>query len=170
MKVIFDETEYDIRPLTISQYQRIKDHPNLSVEEVISLFTDLPVEDVRKSTFQSVKFVASILKNHLGLTEDKTPLQLITEFNGVKYGLIIPSKISFEEWINLEVFFAQQPLNLSLIAAHLYKPLVAENGGDDRELIPYDMTECMKRAKEFEDFPVDVFLSSLFFFTTFLFV
>jgi hypothetical protein len=76
--------------------------------------------------------------------------------------------MSFEEWINMEVFMAQKPLNLPLIAAHLYKPL-KEGQGQDRVLEKYDMTECQNRAQEdFKDFPISVFVSALFFFSSFV--
>jgi hypothetical protein len=168
MKVVFDGVDYDIKPLTISQYQTIMDNPGISDVDIISLFTEIPKKEVLQAGFADVKFVAQALRGDWAGLDNDLPLNLTYTFEGKHYGLIQPSKLSFEEWINLEVFFAQSPLNLPLIAAHLYKPLSSEKQGEDRELEKYDLTECMKRAGEFGRFPIKVFLPSLFFFVSFL--
>jgi len=95
-------------------------------------------------------------------------LNLVYEFNGKRYGLIKPSQLSYGEWINFEVFVSQKPLNLPLLATHLYRPCVDDKIGDDRELIKYDLKECQDRMEEFMDFPVSVVLSALFFLTSFV--
>jgi hypothetical protein len=99
---------------------------------------------------------------------DTTPLNLVVDFKGVKYGLIRPSQISYEEWINLEVFMAESPLDLVKLATHLYKPLSNNKIGEDRELIPYSMDECLSRQNDFKQFPITWLFSSLFFLTTFV--
>lgn len=168
MKIVFDSVDYDIKPLTISQYQTIMDNPNISDVDIISLFTEIPREEVLQAGFADVKFVAQALRGDWAGIDSDLPLNLTYTFEGKHYGLIQPSKLSFEEWINLEVFFAQSPLNLPLLAAHLYKPLASEKQGEDRELEKYDLNECMKRANDFNRFPIKVFLPALFFFVSFL--
>jgi hypothetical protein len=168
MKVVFDGTDYDIKPLTISQYQTIMDNPNISDVDIISLFTEIPRQDVLQAGFADVKFVAQSLRGDWAGLDSDLPLNLTYTFEGKHYGVIQPSKISFEEWINLEVFFAQSPLNLPLLAAHFYKPLSSNKQGDDRELEKYSLSECMGRASEFGRFPIKVFLPALFFFVSFL--
>ncbi len=168
MKVVFDGIDYDIKPLTISQYQTIMDNPNISDVDIISLFTEIPREEVLQAGFADVKFVAQALRGDWAGIDSDLPLNLTYTFEGKHYGLIQPSKISFEEWINLEVFFAQNPLNLPLLAAHFYKPLSSDKQGEDRELQKYSLSECMGRASEFGRFPIKVFLPALFFFVSFL--
>jgi hypothetical protein len=75
--------------------------------------------------------------------------------------------MSYEEWINMEVFMAQKPVNLIKLATHLYRPVVGDKYGEDRQLIPYDLAECEARENEFRAFPVNVALSALFFLTSF---
>jgi hypothetical protein len=99
---------------------------------------------------------------------DTTPLNLVVDFKGVKYGLIKPSQLSYEEWINLEVFMAESPLDLTKLAVHLYKPLLNDKIGEDRELIPYSLEECLSRQNDFKQFPITSLFSSLFFLTTFV--
>jgi hypothetical protein len=168
MKIVFDGVDYDIKPLTLSQYQTIMDNENISDVDIISLFTEIPREEVLKAGFADVKFVAQALRGDWAGLDSDLPLQLTYTFEGKHYGLISPSKLSFEEWINLEVFFAQSPLNLPLLATHFYKPLASDKQGEERELQPYSLQECMNRASEFQRFPIKVFLPALFFFVSFL--
>ncbi len=168
MKIVFDGVDYDIKPLTIVQYQTIMDNPNINDVDIISLFTEIPRQEILKAPFADVKFVAQALRGDWAGMDSDLPLQLTYTFEGEHYGLIIPSKLSFEEWINLEVFFTQSPLNLPLLAAHFYKPLASTKQGEDRELQPYSLQECMTRASQFQRFPIKVFLPALFFFVSFL--
>jgi hypothetical protein len=92
----------------------------------------------------------------------------VVDFKGDKYGLIKPSQLSYEEWINLEVFMAESPLDLVKLATHLYKPLINGKGGEDRELIPYSLDECMGRQNDFKQFPITWLFGALFFLTTFV--
>ena len=162
MKIVIDDIEYPMKEMGIEQYQIITDNEKIGDAELISIFTDASVETIKKAPFQDVKFVANYLRQMIQEDEMESPLYLTYEFKGKEYGLIIPSKISYEEWINLEVFLAKKPLDLKLLAAHLYKPL-KEGEGENRVLEPYSMEECIKRSKEWGDFPMSVFISALFF-------
>jgi len=168
MNIVLDNVEYPIKDLTLEQYDIVKQSDKLGDAQVISLFTGIAIADIKQAPFTDVKFVANMLRNHLLDLEDQRPLELTYTHKGKNYGLIIPTRMSFEEWINMEVFMAQKPLDLPLIAAHLYKPL-KEGQGQDRVLEKYDMTECQNRAQEdFKDFPISVFVSALFFFSSFV--
>jgi len=131
------------------------------------MMTGAPIEEVRQAPFADVKFVAQFLMTEWNTTET-SPLNLVVDFKGVKYGLIKPSQMSYEEWINLEVFMAESPLDLVKLATHLYKPLSNDKIGDDRELIPYSMDECLSRQNDFKQFPITWLFSALFFLTTFV--
>jgi hypothetical protein len=63
---------------------------------------------------------------------------------------------------------AESPLDLTKLAVHLYKPLSSNKEGDDRELIPYSMDECLSRQNDFRQFPITHLFSALFFLTTFV--
>ncbi len=97
------------------------------------MMTGAPLEEVKQAPFTQVSFVAKMLMTEWQTTE--TPLQIVVDFKGKKYGLIKPSQLSYEEWINLEVFMAESPLDLVKLSTHLYKPLSSNKEGEDRELI-----------------------------------
>lgn len=168
MNVVLDDVDYEIKDITLDQYELVKQVDKLGDPQVISLFTGIPVDEVKQAPFPDVKFVANMLRNHLIEMQDDAPLHLTYTHKGKNYGLIIPSKISFEEWVNLEVFSTKKPMDLPLMAAHLYKPLVEGTNGEERKLEKYSLEECQQRAKEdFKDFPLRVFSSSLFFLISF---
>ena len=165
MKVVLGKKEYGILPITIEQYELLKNNPDIKATELITMLTGAPLEEVKQAPFAQVSFVAKYLMNDWQETE--TPLQMVVDFKGKKYGLIRPSQLSYEEWINLEVFMAESPLDLVKLATHLYKPLLNEKVGEDRELIPYSLDECMGRQNDFKQFPIAWVFGALFFLTTF---
>lgn len=162
MKIVIDEKDYPIKDMGIEQYEIITNNPEIGDIDLISAFTGVDGKTLKKANFADIKFVAKMLRSEIVNDEMESPLHLTYEFQDKKYGLIQPSKISFEEWINLEVFLSKKPLDLKLIAAHLYKPLVSGDG-EDRKLAEYDMEECIERSKTWQDFPMKVFVSALFF-------
>jgi len=167
MKVVLGKKEYGILPITIEQYELLKDNNDIKPTELITMMTGAPIEEVKEAPFAQVSFVAKMLMTEWSNTET-TPLNLVVDFKGKKYGLIKPSQLSYEEWINLEVFMAESPLDLTKLAVHLYKPLLNDKIGEDRELIPYSMDECLSRQNDFKQFPITSLFSSLFFLTTFV--
>jgi len=167
MEIVLGKKTYEVKPVTIRQYQQLEQNPQVNDIDIIHMFTGAKKEDIIKAPMANVKFVANVLRSDWGAELDKSPLELTLEFNGKEYGLIIPSKISYGEWINLEVFMARSPIDVVLLATHLYRPLATQKYGEDRELIDYDLGECQSRMEEFMDFPIRSVLSALFFLTTF---
>jgi hypothetical protein len=167
MKVVLNEIDYNIKPLTIEQYLALKDNKEINEVEIIAMMTGAPVQLIKQAPMAEVKFVSKMLMSELASSEDLSPLVLDLEFKGVEYGLIKPSRMSYEEWINMEVFMAQKPVNLLKLATHLYRPLKSKKYGEDRELVPYNLDECTQREEEFKSFPVNICMSALFFLTTF---
>lgn len=167
MEIVLGKETYKVKPITIRQYQQLEQNPQVNDLDIIHMFTGARKEDIIKAPMANVKFVANVLRSDWGAELDKSPLELTLEFNGKEYGLIIPSKISYGEWINLEVFMARSPVDIVLLATHLYRPLASQKYGEDRELIEYDLGECQSRMEEFMDFPIRSVMSALFFLTTF---
>ena len=167
MKVVLGKKEYGILPITIEQYELLKDNTDIKPAELITMMTGAPIDEVKQAPFQQVSFISKMLMTEWSNT-DTSPLNLVVDFKGKKYGLIKPSNISYEEWINLEVFMAESPLDLVKLATHLYKPLLNDKIGEDRELIPYSMDECLSRQNDFKQFPITWLFSALFFLTTFV--
>jgi len=169
MRVVLDDKTYDVLEIGLDKYEFLLKLEEMKDPQVISFLTNAPLEEVKNAPFADVKFVSQMVKSKFYEMYNDTPLELTYTHHGVHYGLIIPSKITFEEWVNLEIFMASSPLDLPLIAAHLYKPLRSDKQGDERELWDYSLDECERRARnEFKDFPVRIFNSALFFFTTFV--
>jgi len=167
MKVVLGKKEYGILPITIEQYELLKDNQDIKPAELITMMTGAPIEEIKQAPFAQISFVSKMFMTEWSNT-DTTPLNLVVDFKGVKYGLIKPSQLSYEEWINLEVFMAESPLDLTKLATHLYKPLSNNKVGDDRELIPYSLDECMGRMNDFKNLPITWLFSALFFLTTFV--
>ena len=167
MDIVLGKKTFKVKPITIRQYKQLEENAKISDIDIIHMFTDAPKIDIIKAPMGDVKFVANVLRSDWGAELDKSPLELTLEFNGKEYGLIIPSKITYGEWINLEVFMSRSPVDIVLLATHLYRPLASQKYGEDRELIEYDLGECQSRMEEFMDFPIKSVLSALFFLTTF---
>lgn len=168
MKLLIEDKEYDIKDITIDDYEFFVNNPKIDDITFVQKLTKAPIEDLKKAKYSQIKFIANMLKTNMGKLTDKGQLDLVCEIDGVKYGLMKPSELSYEEWINLEVFMAEKPLNLALISTHLYKPLKNDKEGNDRELIDYDLTECKGREELFaQKMPIKRILSAFFFIATF---
>lgn len=167
MKIVLGDTEYPVKPISIDDYAYYENNPDVDDLTLIRRLTGCKLEDLTRAPFTQVQFVAKVIKSQFA-DEGKGTLDLVVKFNGKNYGLIKPSLMTFEEWVNFEVFMAETPLNLKRLATHLYRPLLNEKIGEDRELIPYSLDECMARENEFGEFPFNNVLSALFFFTTFV--
>ena len=163
MKLVVGKKEYNIKPLTINEYEFYQQNEQIEDLELVSRFTDCPVDELKKANFTQIKFAAKMIKSSFGAESDKSKLELTFELDEVRYGLIKPSELSYEEWINLEVFMSQEPIDLGLISTHLYKPLKSDKIGDDRELIDYDLSECQSRIELFKTkVPMSIILSAFF--------
>lgn len=169
MKLVIDTKEYNIKPLTIDDYIYFSRVENQDIKdlELLIRFTDAPKKELVKLPFHKINFIASMIRSDFAGDDDFGSLDLVITHKGKKYGLIKPSEISYEEWVNLEVFMAQSPLNYKLLMTHLYKPLKSDKVGDERELIDYDLTECESRVYDFGELPMGNFTSALFFLITF---
>lgn len=167
MKIQLGKKEYGVRPITIEQYELLKDNKEIKAAELITMLTGAPLEEVKQAPFPQVSFVSKMLMTNV-LSDEETPLDLVVDFKGKRYGLIKPSQMSYEEWINLEVFMAETPLDLVKLATHLYKPTTNNKVGEERELIPYSLDECMGRMNDFKQFPITILFSAIFFLTTFV--
>lgn len=170
MKLLIDKKEYGVKPITISEYEYFTENEGKVDDlELVHRFTDCPIDELKTAKFADIKFISSMIRSSFGAESDKGKLDLVFDMDGVKYGLIKPSELSYEEWVNLEVFMAQTPINLSLIATHLYKPLKSDKVGDERELIDYDLKECESRVELFRNkIPMSRIISAFFFIATFV--
>lgn len=170
MKLVIDKMEYPVKPITIGEYEYFTTNEGKVDDlELVHRFTDCPMDELKKAKFADIKFIASMIRSSFGSESDKGKLDLVFEMDGVKYGLMKPSELSYEEWVNLEVFFSQEPIDIGLISTHLYKPLKSDKMGEERELIDYDLNECQSRVELFkEKVPMSIILSAFFFIAIFV--
>ncbi len=168
MKVILDNKSHEVRDLTIEQYLVLKENPNIKDHQLIHLMTGIPVDDIMEAPMGDVKFVAKMLMSQFIESEDLTELDLEMDIDGIIYGLIRPSKMSYEEWINMEVFMAESPVDVVKLATHLYRPVISEKRGEERELEKYDLDTCLSRGELFKKkMSMRKIITALFFLTTF---
>jgi hypothetical protein len=169
MKLVIEGNEYEIKPFTIGDYLELKDTNLEKITDLMMLerFTTAPINELKKIPYQKVKFIGNIIRSSFGSDTDTLPLSLTIKIGDTYYGLIRPSEISYEEWINLEVFMTETPFDLLKLSTHLYKPLKNEKMGDDREVIEYSLDECNLRQDIFREMYVGNLMSALFFLISF---
>ena len=137
MKIQIGETEYPIRDLTIEQYLVLNEIKELDDLDFVALMTGAPKDLLKKVKVQDLLFAVKYLKNDITYQDEIGELDMVIEVNNVLYGLIKPSEITFDEFVNLEIFMAEKPLDLPKIAVHLYRPVKDDFIGENRNLIYY---------------------------------
>lgn len=169
MKILLGDNEYEVGKLTLTQYKKVKElqetKQQLTDVEYISLLTNIPIDEIKQATIPQINFVSRVLNSLYTNTTNKEPVRQIVEYNGQMLGLISPTQMTYGEWTDLEVLTAQQPLNLSHIAAILYRPCETFNVQTlEKKIVKYNYQECVDRSHDMGDFPVDYIFSALFFF------
>ena len=157
--------------LTIQQYQRLKSneekYQNSSVE-TLSLYTDIPVNQLKDLPLEQVNFVQEYITSQITTNSMKDELHNIFTHNGVEYGLENDwTKLAWGGWVDLEVFASDKiEDNIHYIMAVLYRPVIDRKKG--KYIIePYKADDIEDRANEFLTLPVNYwFGASVFFFIT----
>ena len=157
--------------LTIQQYQRLKSneekYQNSSVE-TLSLYTDIPVNQLKDLPLEQVNFVQEYITSQITSNSMKDELHNIFTHNGIEYGLENDwTKLAWGGWVDLEVFASDKvEENIHYIMAVLYRPVIDRKKG--KYIIePYKADDIEDRANEFLTLPVNYwFGASVFFFIT----
>ena len=157
--------------LTIQQYQRLKSneekYQNSSVE-TLSLYTDIPVNQLKDLPLEQVNFVQEYITSQITNNSMKDELHNIFTHNGIEYGLENDwTKLAWGGWVDLEVFASDKiEDNIHYIMAVLYRPVIDRKKG--KYIIePYKADDIEDRANEFLTLPVNYwFGASVFFFIT----
>ena len=157
--------------LTIQQYQRLKSneekYQNSSVE-TLSLYTDIPVNQLKDLPLEQVNFVQEYITSQITTNSMKDELHNIFTHNGVEYGLENDwTKLAWGGWVDLEVFASDKiEDNIHYIMAVLYRPVIDKKKGK-YTIKPYKADDIEDRANEFLTLPVNYwFGASVFFFIT----
>lgn len=162
MTIQLGEKEVTLDYITINQYIRMTEQPDMDDINYISLLTGLSMDELRQVEYNQIHFVSKFLKTWVNSLQ-KTPLSQIREYNGETLGLIEPKSITYGEFSDLHVLISQENPDYKMICSILYRPLI-EGEGDDREIVKYDYDQCVKRSKKMGDFPINDYISALFFF------
>jgi hypothetical protein len=155
--------------LTIQQYQRLKSneekYQNSSVE-TLSLYTDIPVNQLKDLPLEQVNFVQEYITSQITTNSMKDELHNIFTHNGVEYGLENDwTKLAWGGWVDLEVFASDKiEENIHYLMAVLYRPVIDKKKGK-YTIKPYKADDIEDRANEFLTLPVNYwFGASVFFF------
>jgi len=157
--------------LTIQQYQRLKSneekYQNSSVE-TLSLYTDIPVNQLKDLPLEQVNFVQEYITSQITTNSMKDELHNIFTHNGVEYGLENDwTKLAWGGWVDLEVFASDKiEENIHYLMAVLYRPVIDKKKGK-YTIKPYKADDIEDRANEFLTLPVNYWFGvSVFFFIT----
>jgi hypothetical protein len=155
--------------LTIQQYQRLKSneekYQNSSVE-TLSLYTDIPVNQLKDLPLEQVNFVQEYITSQITTNSMKDELHNIFTHNGIEYGLENDwTKLAWGGWVDLEVFASDKiEDNIHYIMAVLYRPVI-DRKKNKYTIKPYKADDIEDRANEFLTLPVNYwFGASVFFF------
>jgi hypothetical protein len=155
--------------LTIQQYQRLKSneekYQNSSVE-TLSLYTDIPVNQLKDLPLEQVNFVQEYITSQITTNSMKDELHNIFTHNGIEYGLENDwTKLAWGGWVDLEVFASDKiEDNIHYLMAVLYRPVI-DNKKGKYTIKPYKADDIEDRANEFLTLPVNYwFGASVFFF------
>ena len=168
MKILLDDKEYELGQVTLSQYLKVKElnktGGNMSDAEFISFMTGIPLDDIRQATIPQIGFVAKTIDVWFQNTSKTDTLKQLINYKGEMLGLLSPSQMTYGEWTDLEVLFAQPERNYQHIAAILYRPCETFNVETlDKKIVKYNYEECLERSKEMGDLPISDILSAIFF-------
>jgi len=172
IEVLIDDRVINVNPkLTIDKYQKIQGNPirYSKPEEILGLYLDISVDELRDLPVDQIKFVEVALSNYI--LEPKTR-DLVTTFelNGITYGLENDwQNMTWGQWVDLEVYSQSDKLtdNIHMIMALLYRPVTNEKG-KDYKLEKFKSSKVMERADMFKNnLPIEMWFGvSTFFLQT----
>lgn len=169
IEVLIDDQVIKVNPkLTIDKYQKIQGNPVRynKPEEILGLYLDISVEELRDLPVDQIKFVETALSNYI-LEPKSRDLVTTFELNGITYGLENDwQNMTWGQWVDLEVYSQSDKLteNIHMIMALLYRPVVSEKG-KDYKLEKFKSSLVMERAELFRsNLPIEIWFGVSTFF------
>ena len=158
IKVKLGEKEIDVIPqLTISRWQKIQ--RNLQryedTSELLALYLDIEVKELRELPVEQIKFVEDILTQHL-MKPRTNEIALTFNYKGTTYGLENDwQNMTWGQWVDIEVFSQKDKImdNIHIIMSLLYRPVIIQDG-TTYKLEPFDSDKVMERAEKFLNLPI----------------
>ena len=172
IEIQLNDRVIEIQPeITIEQFQRLQNKEDLyktSPPDLLSLFLNVPVNELKDLPLNQMEFVQTYLMSQMTESSLKDELYNVFTHNGVEYGLENDwSKLAWGAWMDMEVFSSEKiEENIHLIMAILYRPITERKNGKYK-ISPYKADEIEDRAYEFRQLPIKYwFGASSFFFLT----
>lgn len=172
IQIEVEDKVVEVNPyLTIGQYQNLKRNMDSYKDDptaLLSLYTNIPVRQLKNLPLEQVKFVQEYITTQFTDKSISDELHNVFTHNGVEYGLENNwQKLAWGAWVDLEVFSSDDiEENIHLLMSVLYRP-IKERKKNKYVLEPYDADTIEERANEFLTLPVNYWFGvSVFFFIT----
>jgi len=144
--------------LSISKFQEIRKNEikYSKPENLLSLFLDIPVEELQMYDRDNLRFVESYLSSTM--VDYKNPVELIDRFwfKDVEYGRVNDfNKIKWGEWVDMEIHSQPDVIqdSIHVLLALMYRPIIGESK-KGYILEEYNPATTLERAELFKDAPV----------------
>ena len=153
--------------LSIKQYQNLMNHQlsGLSTIEIISILTEIPIDDLKQIDSENYRLLEKVLIPLLHIPQmDK--ITFMFNFDGKDYGLVQDFfKLTMSEWIDLQVYSNENQIqNIHKIMALLYRPITKKLKNNKYEIENYDSKTLDERSELFKELPIEYYLSVTTFF------
>jgi hypothetical protein len=158
IQVKVDNILIDVKSdLSVEKYQKIQRNPIKynDPSEVLSLYLDLPVDELKDLPKDDVRFIENFITEQIVLN-DKQNVSVTFEHNGVLYGLENDwGNIKWGQWVDMEIFSQSDKINdnIHILMSLLYRPVIKQKGVK-YTIEPYKSSEVIKRSEIMKSVPV----------------
>ena len=160
VKFKIDEKEYELKDyISIEDYSNIFKVKDLFTDQyfaakVVNLMTGCPVEDLLKSDYEQVNYLATYIVSLVPLDKD-IPFVDRFEIDGVHYGFFPNWRdLTFAEFVDIDTISTKEPqelLNmLHILASIMYRPIDHEISEHNFLIEEYDLKTMIKRSELFK--------------------
>ncbi len=129
IQIEVEDKVVEVNPyLTIGQYQNLKRNMDSYKDDptaLLSLYTNIPVRQLKNLPLEQVKFVQEYITTQFTDKSISDELHNVFTHNGVEYGLENNwQKLAWGAWVDLEVFSSEDiEENIHLLMSVLYRPI-----------------------------------------------
>jgi hypothetical protein len=158
MIIQLNDRDIQLEPyLTIGKYQKLIKELELLKQDpikVLSLYLDVPINELRDLPKQQVDFIEKIISSKL-LEEPTKELTYTFEYQGISYGLENDwKKLAWGAWQDFEILSSENITdNIHHLMAILYRP-TTQIKGTKYNIVPYKSAEIGERAELFKELPI----------------
>ncbi|CAB5212649.1 hypothetical protein UFOVP187_39 [uncultured Caudovirales phage] len=160
VKFKINEKEYELKDyISIEDYSNIFKVKDLFTDQyfaakVVNLITGCPVEDLLKSDYEQVNYLATYIVS-LVPVDQEIPFVDRFEIDGVHYGFFPNWRdLTFAEFIDIDTISTKEPhelLNmLHILAAIMFRPIEHEISEHNFLIEEYDVKTMIKRSEIFK--------------------